>query len=136
MIANATEALLSEGSVPNKRPRQDEPERFYDLMSAPNPQFQFQDADTPVRGKKKGTKRTDKRVDLTLLVRLMDETSGIMDNVLSVRQVLKNNKVDITWIDLYAWSPSVCREFKRCLIRIPKKRNGKAAQHNTAMPQF
>ena len=96
MIANATEALLSKGSVPNKRPSQDEPERFYDLMSTPNPQFQFQDADTPVRGKKKGTKRTDKRVDLTLLVRLMDETSGIIDNVLSVRQVLKNNKVDIT----------------------------------------
>jgi hypothetical protein len=102
VTANATKALLSKRSAPNKRPRQDEPERLYNPMSAPNPQFQFQDADTPIRGKKKDTKRTGKRVNPTPLIRLINETSGTMDNVLSVRQMLKNNKVNITWMDLYA----------------------------------
>jgi hypothetical protein len=95
VTANAIEALLSKESVPNKRPRQNEPERLYNLISAPNSQFQFQDADTLVWGKKKDIKRTGKRVDPTPLIRLIDETSGVMNNILSVRQVLKNNKVNI-----------------------------------------
>ena len=50
-----------------------------------------------------------------------------------MEKILQDNKVDITWMDLLAWSPAVCRKIKRLCTRVAKKRVPKVRA--TTMPQ-
>jgi hypothetical protein len=75
-----------------------------------------------IRPKRKGQKRVGKRVEMQPLVGMLDDITGIYDKPLSVRQVLKHNKVDISLMDWIAWSPSACKELKRLCTRVSKKR--------------
>ncbi|KAA6409290.1 MAG: hypothetical protein FRX48_06843 [Lasallia pustulata] len=142
----STEAFLSEGSGPNKRPHLDEPTSSPVPTSsrptvnpgafrpgAPVSQgFFFQGMPTVQneneRPKKKGQKRIEKAATIAPLVSLMDEDTGLMDKPTSVRQLLKSQKIDMTWMDFCVWSPTVCRELKRLLTRMSnRKKKGKSA---------
>ena len=101
--------FYGEGSAPNKRPHiEEEPSPSTQgtvqqpagipQMSAGSP-YQFQAV--AERTKKKGQKRTGKKTEPQPLVGMMNET-GAYDKPLSIRHVLKNNKVDITWMDYLA----------------------------------
>ena len=84
--------------------------------------------------KAKGKKQTDKQVVMNPIVDMINDNTGFIDKQTSIRQLMKNNKVDMTWMNLCAWSPSVCREMKRLLMRMPKKRVLKrAAQVNASV---
>ncbi|KAL9628242.1 MAG: hypothetical protein Q9164_007349 [Protoblastenia rupestris] len=45
-----------------------------------------------------------------------------MTPAVSIRHMLQNNKVDMTWMDLVAWSPGVAREIKRLCTRATEKK--------------
>ena len=154
------EVMLGEGSGPNKRAHRDESiesntqtQQNSGAERTPNPQqppafqpgsstgqpffFQGIPAMPPAepRPKKKGQKRTGKTATITPIVGLMDEETGFLDRPMSVRQLLKTQKVDLTWMDFCVWSPTVCRELKRLLTRMSnRKRKGKAAG-NTGQDQ-
>ena len=53
---------------------------------------------------------------------MFDDTKGAYDKPISVRQALRANKVDMTWMDFIAWSPDACKELKRLCTRVAKKR--------------
>jgi hypothetical protein len=72
-----------------------------------------------------------KKVEPQPVVGMFNETLGKYDTPISIRQVLKANKVDISWMDLIAWSPGVCREIKRMCTRVAKKRAPKVQQGPT-----
>ena len=72
------------------------------------PAFPFQ-ANSEDRTEQKGKRRVGKRAEPQSLVRLMND-QGSLDSPVSVRNVLQTTKVDMTWMDLVAWSPAVCRE--------------------------
>lgn len=91
------------------------------------------------RPKRKGKKRVGKRVEPQPLVGMFNDTLGRYDSPVSIRQVLQNNKVDMTWMDLVAWSPAVCKELKRLCTRVAKKRMPKVSsqpqQQQGSLPQ-
>lgn len=78
------------------------------------------------RPKKKGQKCTGKAATIAPLVGLIDEDTGFVDKPTSVRQLLKSQKIDMTWMDFCVWSPTVCWELKRLLTRMfNRKKKGK-----------
>ena len=95
------------------------------------PVFPFQ-ANPENSPKQKAKKRVGKRAEPQQLVGLYNESLLKYDSPVSVREVLQHTKVDMTWMDLVAWSPAICRELKRLCTRVPKKRTPKPA----AVPQF
>lgn len=126
-------------------PQQFQPQQAAIPMQAPTFQFtapqaapaateeaQEEGSDRP---KRKGKKRMGKKVEPEPLVGMFNETLGRFDSPVSIRQVLQNNKVDMTWMDLVAWSPAVCRELKRLCTRVAKKRVPKASQPQDSQSQ-
>lgn len=75
---------------------------------------------------KKGQKKVGKKAEPQPLVTMMDESTGAYDKPVSIRQMLKQNKVDISWMDWLAWSPDACKEIKRLCTQVAKKRTPKA----------
>lgn len=67
------------------------------------------------------TARVGRKTEPQPLVGMMNESTGAYDRPISVRQVLKQNKVDISWLDWIAWSPDACKELKRLCTRVTKK---------------
>ena len=112
------------GSFP--QPPQPNPE----IHGQSNPAFPFQ-ANPENRPKQKAKKRVGKRAEPQQLVGLYNEGLLKYDSPVSVRQVLQHTKVDMTWMDLVAWSPAICRELKRLCTKVPKKRAPKPT-----VPQF
>ena len=146
---NSTEAFLGEGSGPNKRPHVEEaiPPIVPLASRPPVPPATFQPGTSTNQGfffpgipvqkenerpKKKGQKRTGKAATIAPLVGLIDEDTGFVDKPTSVRQLLKSQKIDMTWMDFCVWSPTVCRELKRLLTRMSnRKKKGKSAPGQT-----
>ncbi|SLM37975.1 Ribonuclease H-like domain [Lasallia pustulata] len=136
---NSTEAFLGEGSGPNKRPHVEEaiPPIVPLASRPPVPPATFQPGTSTNQGfffpgipvqkenerpKKKGQKRTGKAATIAPLVGLIDEDTGFVDKPTSVRQLLKSQKIDMTWMDFCVWSPTVCRELKRLLTRMSNRK--------------
>ena len=69
---------------------------------------------------------------------MLDDTTGAYDKPLSIRRVLKANKIDMTFMDFMAWSPSACKELKRLATRVTKKKTKPApvVPQATQAPQF
>ena len=145
--SNSVEVLYDQTSGPNKRPRVEEINEDLVTPTVPantnppqtgmnqpppglvqetpqQPPITFQGADTRPKGK--GKKRVGKRIELQPLVGLFNEGSGSFDAPVSVRAMLQRTKVDMTWMDLVAWSPAIGRELKRLCTRVTKKREKKA----------
>lgn len=127
MSANA---FYGESSGPNKRPN----------MGSEIPVGPFNTSSQPTsadRPKRKGQRRVGKKTEATPLAGMIDEISGAFDKPLSVREVMKRNRVDISLMDWMAWSPSACKELKRLCTRVSRKRQAKAkapAASNEAPP--
>ena len=114
--ANSTEANYGETSGPNKRPHIEDPE-----PASQQEPFKFQSGEDD-RPKKKGQNKVGKKTEPQPLIGMFNDTIGKYDSPISIRQVLQNKKVDITWMDLAAWSPQVCKELKRLCTRVSKKK--------------
>ena len=136
----AVDVFYGESSGPNKRPHAEEPRSGtppqpswspinkpqQPTVTAPGQSyFPFQ-ASEPVN-KKKGPKRVGKRAEPMPLVGQMND-SGAFDKPVSIRQVLMDNKVDMSFLDLMVWSPTACRELKRLCTRVTKKKGKKGKQ--------
>ncbi|SLM36249.1 hypothetical protein LPUS_05745 [Lasallia pustulata] len=130
---NSTEVLLGEGSGQNKHAHVETPAPVTQPVVPPTRSgtaagqgFAFQGTSDPQGGverpKKKGQKRTGKAVTINPLVGLINEDTGFVDKPTSVRQLLRSQKVDMTWMDFCVWSPTVCREIKRLLTRMSNRR--------------
>ena len=134
---NAVDANYGEGSGPNKRPHTEPlpqqgptlPQQDPSLQQ--QPAFQFQSND---RQKVKAQKRVGKKAEPQPLVGMFNDSLGKYDSPISIRHVLQNNKVDMTWMDLVAWSPAVCKELKRLCTRVSKKKASKGKKP-TVPPQ-
>ena len=148
--SSAAEACYDETSGPNKRPRvedagSDGPSQTRADQAPPHgqpapaagpaqqPPMTFQATDP--RPRNKGKKRVGKKIELQPLVGLFNEGSGAFDSPVSVRAMLQHTKVDISWMDLVAWSPAIGRELKRLCIRVTKKRERKP-KPGAPLPQF
>lgn len=116
--AASANAFYGEGSGARKR-------QYMDASTLENPAVlpsnppQFQ-----AGGKtgKKGQKRVGKKAEPQPLVGMINESTRAYDKPVSIRQMLKQNKVDISWMDWLAWSPDACKEVKRLCTRVAKKR--------------
>jgi hypothetical protein len=64
---------------------------------------------------------------------MFNETLKKYDISISIRQVLKTNKMNINWMNLIAWSSEICREIKRMWIRVVKKRASKTQSQDVIM---
>lgn len=93
----------------------------------------FTTSRTPQGKKKKGAKKGVKKVEPQPVAGIYDDILGKYDTSVSIRQVLKDNKVDISRMDLIAWFPGVCREYKRMCTRVAKRRTPKPNVGPTAM---
>ena len=155
--SNAAEAFYDETSGPNKRPRVEEvddgpshtrmnqapppPAAAGPSHAGPSQSFQppqpppmtFQAADNR---KGKGKKRVGRKIELQPLVGMFNEAAGAYDSPVSIRAMLQHTKVDMSWMDLVAWSPAIGRELKRLCTRVTKKREKKPKQHQPPNPQF
>ncbi len=112
---------------PSQQPSQQQPSQQHPTgfpQMTGNQPLQFQAVGD--RPKKKGQRKIGKRIEPQPLVGMLDETTEAYDKPLSIRHVLKNNKVDMTWMDYLAWSPAACKELKRLCTRMSKKRVPKA----------
>lgn len=103
-------------------------------QAIPQPQQQpaAQAAQEEERPKRKGRKRTGKKVDPQPLVGMFNGTQ--YENPVSVRQILQNNRLDLSWMDFVAWSPAACKELKRLCTRVPKKRIPKLTEETSQAP--
>lgn len=156
--SKAVEANLGEGSAPNKRSRvEDENIPPQEPTAVPRPQpyqapqklqtgmnqgpasqaeqpYLFQGVPEE-RATRKGRKRVGKKAEPQPLVGLFNGTQ--YDTPVSVRQLLQNYKIDITLLDLVAWSPTACKELKRLCTKVPKKRVPKPTMNPTTQaPPF
>ena len=118
-VAQAIATMYDETSGPNKRPRPSS------KPPGPSEQSRAREVDhQPPRPKRKSQK---KRTEPTPLLGMFNDTIGSYDKAISVRQMLQGNKIDISWMDLVAWSPQVCKELKRICTRVTKKREKKGS---------
>ena len=70
---------------------------------------------------KKGQKKDGKKADPQSLLGMMNESTGAYNKLVSIRQMLKQNKVDISWMKWFAWSPDACKEILQLCTRVAKK---------------
>ena len=88
---------------------------FYGESSRPNKRPNVGSEHIPVnRPKRKGQRRVGKKTEAIPLAGMIDEISGAFDKPVSVREVLKRNRVDTSLMDWIAWSPT-CKELKTFL---------------------
>ena len=132
--ANFAETLIGKGSGPNKRVHIEEEDPVATPAAAFRPTastVREPPVDAPLLEedewpKKKGRRLVGKVATFAPLVGLINDETGGMDKPTSVRQLLKSQKIDMTWMDFCVWSPTVCRELKRLLTRVSaRKGNGK-----------
>ena len=100
----------------------------------PSQTFQQMPFQTPSAPPKKGKKR-GKKAEPMPLVGMYNEERGGYDNAVSIRKMFQQHKVDMSWMDLIAWSPAVNKEVKRLCTRVSKPRQQKAPRRD-APQQF
>ena len=113
--ASHISALHEEESGPNKR-------IHYDATISPSQVPQLDQSGKP---KKRAQKKVGQKVKPQPLIGMFDDVKGAYDKPISVRQALRANKVDMTWMDFIAWSPEACKELKRLCTRVAKKKTPK-----------
>ena len=82
--------------------------------------------------KRKGQKKVGKKAELQPIVGMFNDALGRFEPVVSVKDVLRVNKIDMTWMDMLAWSPAMCKELKRLCTRVTNKKTKKSG--NTTAP--
>ena len=114
---------------------------FGGVLGLQNPQFQAGE-----KSGKKSQKKVGKRTDPQPLIDMMNDVTGSYNKPISIRQILKQNKIDMSWMNWITWSPDACKELKRLCTRVAKKQVSKAKTVNpgifnpiipsTQFPQF
>ena len=66
-----------------------------------------------------------KQLQWLLCVGLLNENDGSVDKAMSICQLLKTPKIDMSWIDFCVWSPTACLELKRLITQMSNKRKKK-----------
>lgn len=108
-MTSTVNVLYGEGSGQRKRPHLDHP-TLENPATMPETLPRFQ---AGAKIGNKGQKRVGEKTEPQPLVGMMNESTGTYGRPISVRQMLKQNKVDISWMDWIACSPDACRELKR-----------------------
>ena len=123
----SVEANIGESSGPNKRAHvEGVSDSLPKATAAPQQPAASQIIDD--RPKRKGPKRVGRKAEPQPLVGMLNDAVGNYDSPTSIRHVLQNKKLGISWMDLVACSPTVCKEIKRLCTRVPKKRISKASK--------
>ena len=107
-----------------------QPSQPYQLFQT----FQQMPFQTPSVPPKK-SKRRNKKAETMPLINIYNEKKGNYDNAISIRKMFQQHKVDISWMDLIAWSPTVNKKIKRLCIRVSKPRQQKIPRRD-ALQQF
>lgn len=99
---------------------------FYEEKSSLNKRFHLKFS-APGLEKEKAKKKEQrqieiKKTDSILMMSMFNDAIETYDKSISIRQILKDNKVDMSLLDFMTWSPKTCREMKRLAIKIVKKR--------------
>ena len=143
-ISNSAEVLIRESSGPNKTAHVEEPSTppVAPPLRPTQPAVPPQPTNLPTqsntfpsnlpaeaeRPKKKGQRRTGKAATMAPLVGLLNEENDTINKTTSIRQILKSQKVNMSWMDFCVWSPTACRELKRLITRMSNKRKKKVTQ--------
>lgn len=104
---------------------------MYDESSGPNKRPHVEDTSMPAVGwnpgrrKKSGKRGQRKQAEVLPLVGILNETTDIQEKPVFIQQLLKGMKVDISLLDLVAWSPTSCKEVKRLCTYVTKKKKPK-----------
>ena len=150
------DAFIGETSGPNKRahvespptnPTYNQPMPFVPMQTQLPPSGVMQQPNESTRDKKKGTTRVGKVTTPNSLVGCMDDKTGVIEEPVSLREILRKTHFNISLIDYFAWSPMACTELRRLLTKAVKgkkgavkgKRKGKATGQTPAMipmPEF
>lgn len=115
--------MIEETSDLNKR-------AYYDI----NASAIVSQQDVREKNKKKRQKRIKKKIKPQPLIEMFDESKRVYDKPISVRQVLRKRKVDLSWINFLAWSLEAYRELKRLCTKIAKKRASRTKPTNPNVP--
>ena len=152
-ISTFVDSMFDETSGPNKRARDEDPSTQETVRQPPQPRpfeqqqtqqtpFQFQPTQpqrnqpfqpqpfqpppgTDGRAKKKGTKKVGKKTEPQPLIGMFNEAAGKYEAAISIRDMMKQHRLDISLMDFVAWSPQACKELKRMCTRVAKKREKK-----------
>lgn len=96
--------LYEEEFGPNKRPHHE----FSALASR--------------EGRIREKKRFEKKADSQPMIDMFNDVIEVYDKSVFVWQVLKANKINMSFLDFMAWSPKTCWKMKRLATKITKKR--------------
>lgn len=77
---------------------------------------------TQGRHKKSGKRGEQKQTEVLPLVGMLNETTRVHEKPVSIRELLKSIKVDVSLLDLVAWSPTSYKEVKRLCTYVTKKK--------------
>ena len=70
----------------------------------------------------KENKKINKKIESQPLIEMFDEFKKSYNKFISIRQILKKNKIDLFWINFIVWFSETCRKFKKLCIKIAKKK--------------
>lgn len=127
---NAIDVMLGEGSRANKRRATTvEDEELEEVITVRHPGLSTTPVTIPTviesEPKSKGKRRTKREPKPVLpLQGMLDELTGMPEQV-SIRQIVKNNRINMSLIELCAISPLFCREVKKLMTKVPGKKKAK-----------
>ena len=75
---------------------------------------------------KKEKKRAERKTKMTSLIDMFNDILDTYDKIISIRDVLKKAKMNLTWMNFLTWFSIICKELKRVCIRVAKKRFSKS----------
>ena len=74
------------------------------------------------QSKRKKQRRVIKKTEMQFIIDLMNDFIETYDKFVFIRNVLKQNKIDINFMNWIVWFFAVCRKIKRFCIKIFKQR--------------
>ena len=74
-----------------------------------------------LQNQKKKTYWNKKKTDFQFLMNMFNDATKIYDKSVSVRQILKNNKMNMSLLNFMIWFSKTCREMKRLITKMIKK---------------
>ena len=74
---------------------------------------------------KKEKKRAEKKTKMTLLIDIFNDILDTYDKIILIRNILKEAKMNLTWINFLTWFSIICKKLKKVCIKIIKKRFSK-----------
>ena len=77
------------------------------------------------RDKRKASKMVGKEKELRPITVLLNDDI-VLEKAISARKLLRSNMTNISELDLMAWSPTLCNEFKQLLTRKSRSKMAKA----------